>query len=455
MLKVKKNQIIGFLLFLEAFLLYLFYPELYDYTYSVICAVNFSISIFVFLWVKKKKNYFDFDCLFLTAFFFVTLFYPVFMYESDPTRFFAFLYKFDENVLPQASGLALLGANSYIFGSLMYSRGNIQNTKRDIKVFYIPTRPLYYIAFILFVLFVVTGGYSALAAEYNKTAASKSAISNYILILCPAFLLSGIALDFYNLKHSIKPYKKPYLQFRKTSIIVSFLIAILIILTGSRTIPMQIILVLIGLYTLLFLPISFTKFIITAICGMTALFLLVLMRGYSLGDNQFSIIDLVMDLVVNNRNSYVAVEYVATSGVTFGKSMMGTFFAPVPFLQNLVINVFGIEANQMGSSLIITETTLGEVGDLGMGTNIIADLYMAFGSFGVVIFMGILGFFISYLLANSNSNLYSLVAYTVMLSYSIFSVRAEFFFPFRFLIWTLIIVYLAKQFYLLSHRVKK
>ncbi|RRN77217.1 oligosaccharide repeat unit polymerase, partial [Pseudoxanthomonas sp. SGD-10] len=336
----------------------------------------------------------------------------------------------------------------YMFGSLLYSKNKL-NANINLSNIYIPTRPLYYLAFTVFILFVITGGYNALAAEYSKESVSKSPIANYIFILFPAFLLSGIILEFYNLSNCLRPIHKPYMSFSKTGIIISFLTVFLILLTGSRTVPMQIILVLLGLYTLHFYSVSFPKFLIMAISGVSVLFLTVVLRGYSLGDSQFSLVDLVMDLVVNNRNSYVAIEYVHTNGVTFGKSMMGTLFAPIPFLQNLIIHVFGIDANQMGSSLIITEKTLGEVEDLGMGTNIIADLYMAFGFTGVLIFMPLLGFFISYILINARSNIYALGAYSVMLSYSIFMVRAEFFFPLRFLIWSLIIIYLSKQIYLI------
>ena len=63
----------------------------------------------------------DFDTLFFIAYFFVMFFYPVFLYPVDPERFWIFKFKFDEDLISQATSLSLLGISSYMLGSVFYN----------------------------------------------------------------------------------------------------------------------------------------------------------------------------------------------------------------------------------------------------------------------------------------------------------------------------------------------
>ncbi|NCD70742.1 O-antigen polymerase [Mucilaginibacter agri] len=442
-MELKPSQLVSFVLLLEAILVYYFAPTTYNYGYSVFCSILYFINIIAFFILKRKKNYLDFDSVFFVGYFFVTLFYPVFMYENDPTRFFAFQFDFDANVIPQASALSLLGITSYITGSFLYSKpANSQSGY--VSKSYVPNQHLSYFASFIFILYVLSGGYTALKGAYSGDGALGSGMANYIFIFVPAFILSAIILEFNNLQHK-NPYELKLKNIGKTTLIAAGSIVFIIISTGSRTVPMQIILLVAGLYTLFYRPVSFPKFILLIIVGMAFMFLLVLLRGYQ-QEGTFSVVDIAMDLIINNRNSYTAIEYVNKSGLTYGLSMSSSFLAPVPFLQNFVISLCGLNPFDMSSSIVITKLTLGEVGELGLGTNIIADIYMSFGSVGVIMLMSGLGFFISMMLAKATKNIYALVCYGVMMSYAVFLVRAEFFFFLRYLIWSLIIVYLSRQY---------
>jgi len=440
-MKLKTSQLIFCILLIEAILVYYFAPNIYNYNYSVYCSIQYFLNIGLFLFFKKKKNYFDFDCIFFTGFFFVTLFYPVFMYENDPTRFFAFKYDFNPNVLPQASALALLGMSSYLFGSFLYIP-EYKTLRKYTSNDYIPNNHLTYIAGFTFILYILTGGYAALGSAYSGSGVKAMGIASYVFIFTPAFLISTLVIEFNNIR------AKNMVEFRvkninKVTIFITFIFILMILATGSRTLPMQMILLLMGLFTLLYRQISFSMFLILIFLGMLTMFCFVLFRGYE-QDGAFSLVDLAMDLIINNRNSYAAIEYVNINGLTYGMSMSSSLLAPVPFLQNIFINLFGMDGLEMSSSIVITKMTLGEVGELGLGTNIIADIYMSFGAAGVVVLMTSLGCFINIALIKAKSNIYALVCYGVMISYSVFLIRAEFFFFLRFLIWSLIIVYISK-----------
>ena len=84
-------------------------------------------------------------------------------------------------------------------------------------------------------------------------------------------------------------------------------------------------------------------------------------------------------------------------------------------------------------------------GGYGLGTNIIADIYISFGLFGVILLMFLLGSFISYLKRHMNNNIYMFALYIIMISYSIYLVRAEFLFPIRLLVWVLTFIFVHNK----------
>lgn len=437
------QKIIGFILFLVSLIIYFLAPNSYNYNYSLYCVTGYFVSVIIYLLVRKKKNYFDFDCLFFVTYFFVTLFYAAFMFESDPTRYFIFAYDFDENLIPKASGLSLLGINCYIFGALLYRPLNKEFKSEYLITKRLESKRFYLMSFVAFFLYILLGGYSALKSAYGGGELQDAGLSNYIFIFCPPLLFSGIIIDFYNLKKKIK-IEISLKDFSNLSLAVTFFIFVMIILTGSRTIPLQILLLIFGLFAILFKPISLYKFFLLICGGILLLAFVGLFR--SAEGSVFSLVDLVMDLVICNRNTYVAIEYVNKNGYTLGESMSGSFLASIPLLQNIVVKLFGLNPSDMASSLIITKETLGEVGELGFGTNIIADIFMAFGMPGVIVLMSLLGYFVNRAMDRVEVSIYSLIGYGVMISYAVYIVRAEYFFFMRILVWSFVFVFAAKNF---------
>lgn len=89
----------------------------------------------------------------------------------------------------------------------------------------------------------------------------------------------------------------------------------------------------------------------------------------------------------------------------------------------------GIDPDTANSAMIITQSTLGTTEGTGTGTTIIADIYLAFGTIGVILMMGFLGRFIRKLLYYAHRNIYYLLIYGVLMGMSVYMARAEFFYP--------------------------
>ncbi|UOE41548.1 oligosaccharide repeat unit polymerase [Chryseobacterium suipulveris] len=439
------DKIVAIIILIFGIAIFSYAPLKYDYGYSVFCGVAYVVIILLYNLVRKKANYFDFDSLFFFTFFFVTLYYPIFMFETDATRYVFFLFQFDTDVIPRSSALAVLGMAAYVFGSLLvFPKSNKQedsNEKKSGRL--VKTKKFYYIALILFILYIATGGYFELRAVYFGGVYEANPVSKYINLFYPAFLFAGIICDFYNAK-IISPNK---FRFRKISIIAYITILVIVLgllFAGSRTIPLQVILMILGLYSLLYKKVNLIRFLGFILIGLITMFSVVILRGYQ-QDSKTSGADIVMDLIINNRNNFLAIEQVRDNGYTYGESMLSQFVAPIPFFQNLLLSS-GYKEQELSSQKLFTFITLGELDKFyGIGTTIIADVYIAFGVIGAIFFMSFLGYTINKNRIKANNSIFALTAYAIFISYSIYLARAEYFFFMRYLIWTLMIVLLATK----------
>lgn len=439
-------KIYFFIIFIISIFVCSFAPQKYNYEYSFYCAIAYWFNVTTYLVVKKKKNYFDFDNLFFVAFFFVTLYYSSVMYESDPYRYVFYKLYFNKNQIPLASGIALLAINSYIFGAILIdekTKNNFQkkNTKK------INTTWLFAFSAILVILYIISGGYNNLINEYigGVESVNDSGVSSYFFAFFPAFLLLGIIAEFSNLKIE-NPEKFVITKASKFGIAITGIIFLMFFLVGSRTIPLQIILVCVGMYTLLFKPIGLSKFTIYILSG----FLVLSAIGYlriALSNKNFSekfhVEDSAMDLIINNRNSYILLDHVDKKGLSYGESMLSPILAPLPFAQSLVIDIFKLNPDNMRSALITTKDTFGKVGNWGLGTNIVADVYLAFGILGVIILFLVMGYYVNRFRVNSGQSTITLVCYAILLSYAVYLPRAEYFYFFRYFVWCIILLYIT------------
>ena len=122
-------------------------------------------------------------------------------------------------------------------------------------------------------------------------------------------------------------------------------------------------------------------------------------------------------------------------------------FAAVPRLPVFMANlVFDSTPRELSSGYIITIEALGPNPTWGLGTNLIADIYMNFGLFGVLIFMFLLGVIIRKLQISvqTKSNILNLVVYLFLLSFSLYMPRTTYFTPLRFVLWSIIIYLIVK-----------
>ena len=203
----------------------------------------------------------------------------------------------------------------------------------------------------------------------------------------------------------------------------------------------------VGLYAYLYKSFSFRKVILLSFIGMIGMFSIMVYRSGSVF-SAGSISELAMDLIINNHNTYEGMSIVENSGLSYGKSMLAYVLGIIPFLQNTVFSLTGIDPDTASSAMIITQSTLGTTSGTGTGTTIIADIYIAFGLLGVILFMGWLGRFIQKTRIFAKQNIYYLAIYGILTGMSVYIARAEFFYPAKTLLWSCLCISLAKHFIL-------
>ena len=217
-------------------------------------------------------------------------------------------------------------------------------------------------------------------------------------------------------------------------------------IAGSRTIPIQIVLLILGLYTFLYKPFGLLKFLASISIGFIVLAVVGFLRAKSNEGKEFYMEDAAMDLIINNRNSFLAVERVENYGINFGESMLSPILAPFPFSQSAVIGIFGLNEDDMRSALVFTKDTFGYVSSWGLGTNIMADVYISFGMVGVIIFFILLGYFVNFSMKKSHTSLPYLILYSIFISYAVYLARAEYFYFVRYFVWAYCIIIFSLKF---------
>jgi oligosaccharide repeat unit polymerase len=388
--------------------------------------------------IKKKDNYFDFDTIFLFAYFFLFFCYPVFIYPIDPTRLFMFKYDFNEDVINKSTALALAGIESYFIGSVFIKRNNYHSIPTIINAnIYFTIAAVIYI--IVNFVYYSLNPFSWYAEGGDADPSASHGIFGYIKVFGAVLVISAIISEFYYIrsKNNTKWYKHNlFLWVFVLIYVVSFL------RFGSRGTALQVFLVIVACISVLYDGMRFKTFLLLICLGALMLNIIMILRSRNVISFSANILDVMLDLIVCNRNTYLAVDYVNNYGVLI-PPILGTLFDVIPFLKSIFFGTLKISLYQQASTIFFSYLTMGNNMTFGVGSNIIASLYLSSGLCGVILGMFFLGYIIAYLRCKFNINsYYGSCAYLSMMSYAIFLVRADYFIFLRQLLWCLLLLYI-------------
>lgn len=441
----KKMEVL--LLFI-ATILYFSAPKDYSLSYCIYCFAVFLISAARLL-VNNVRVYgtlLIFEVFFTLSFFFANYAYPIFIYGDDP-YFSLFGRTFNEHIISKCTALATIGFVAYSIGQFKVGQVPKPNNNR-LKYVLSPIGGLdICILLVLFAMFL----YASMDALRSGYSQSRSVGGGFFYI----FSLFCIYKYF---AHSINKSSKfsVYLFF---SLILAYVV--LNFLLGNRGEPLYLGVAIIYCYHTYVKKISNIKILIITIVGLFIFYFVGATRissqqigvtsrnerinNWTAEDNVLRYAD---ELIINNRSSFVLVDYADQTGYSYGKTWSVNFFSIIPFGQSFALKVLGIPKKDFSSTHLTTWIEFGEGNSdaFGMGTNLIGDIYLCFGAIGVLIFMLLFGRIVRIVHDRSIiSYSYYQMFYVILMALSVYYTRATLFCPLQMMAWSYVLGAFCKK----------
>lgn len=415
-------------------LLYIFAPTGHSMTYVIYCTVIFVASSMLMLYVNCRQTFLKFELFFLIAYFFTNYVYPLVFYPINP-YFSLFRLPFNEEYITRGTALATVAASWFNLGILesqsikiQYKESfNITNRLRIPRI----------LTIVLFLLFIPD-----LYGIYQTHIYSTEFEGSYVNVILKYVILYSVFAFLYDNRYSNLSFfvRK---AFTSPVIIFTVIYTVLFLMIGSRTIPLNIVLFSLLLINILIYRISKKQVVLLIVGGALLLTAVGLARGGSgiEGGAITSIWDMGTDLTINNRSLYVLMEEVDEHGITYGKTMMMNVLSAIPFAQSLYLYLTGLPLSTISSASLVTELHFGSGYNserIGLGTNLVGDVYLAFGIIGVIIMFWLFGYVLRKLYFNiSKGKALSLLVYALFFMSSIYYSRSGYLTPARDVIWVL------------------
>lgn len=416
-------------------------PDFYSYGFCISILVFYCVQNFLFFSLRRERGIVCFEFFFMLSFFATNFIYPVFYFPTKPDYSFFGYYSFNYNVISKSTAIAYLAYTFYLFGiSSVKNKISTIHKKINFNGRFVSRIHLFFLFF--FILYAVFGGITAMRDVYSGDGNIKEvAVYSYfrILYISCSFLL---AMFIFKGKNKI-PIKFPLISL--------LFICLLLFSTGTRGSVVGVFLILMVSYDSYIKRIPNLLVFLAVIIGLIALTFIMQIRGSNMLETNLadvamnmrieSFFDLFTDLIVNNRNLYVLVDFADTTTYTYFLGMLSDFLALIPGLLGFVSKNIGIPTELITSGELPTYLTLGPDSKLGLGTNVVGEAYVAFGYLGVVIFFYLIGYIVSKTKQMANSNIYAYVIYFLFVAYAVSYPRLPVIFNARMIIWSLLIMW--------------
>lgn len=418
-------------------------PIEYSYDFCLLVASLFILQNIIYFVFRNDSDIVCFEFFFMIAFGLTNFIYPIFYFPTNPD-FSMFSLDFNYSIISKSTAVAFVGYSFFLTGLSYFD--NKKSNKIDKSTFVDIEKTslfVFKITILFFILYLVSGGHKALASEYSGDGDQISkGISPYFYMI---FFSTSVVLTFFMFNKDIKR------KYRLWFFCLVFILIFIFLGLGSRTLPLAILLTAVVSYNNYRRKIPFLTVIVMIVIGAVFMTFITFARSTSITDKSYvdnamqnseisSFWDFASDLVINNRNLYTLIDFADSQSNTYGLTMLGGIMSPIPFLQGTFCRTFNVPTDFIGSATFNTFLDLGPDSSWGLGTNLIADVYLAFGIIGVILFFFLLGMLLGKSKIAAPTNIYWNIFYFFLVSNAVYWVRSGFFDNFRYLIWALLIV---------------
>lgn len=371
--------------------------------------------------IGLKRQYLKISNLFLIGF--IIVHFQIYLdYVLGAYQSFGVDLMISDRLVPKASLISALALVMYYIGYLMasYYKAGIKHIEIErISTVIYSSRGLLLLMFAFLSLFILTADWNYFRGNYGNV--SVGTLADYAQQYLLLAMIGYVVLFVKNERIRGGAYKNMVSYSRKlgsTFLLISGVYLLLVLVSGDRGPILQFGVAFLGGYVLV--AKRKMRLVVVALglfIGATAISLLGFVReigngavfwekvevAYSLREEsriQSSISPSTLELAGSVRTMHAAVDYSENHGHTNGLFQLFQVLSIVPGVGTITKVLTGMENKDFKSSAFLTRHILGNTPDRGLGTTVVADIFLDFGIMGVIVTFFLFAWFVRYLEVN-------------------------------------------------------
>lgn len=429
--------------------------------------LSIYITILIMFIAKYRKSSIICPELFFSfTFLFCTFLYAPLLHGEDVDGYvFSFLLQESNLNIIKSLSLAMIGFLFYILGAVIYSKSNKVTHFESINyllrnnVFLARRSYIHAVTSLFIVLAIISGGLD-IVNRYTDSKVGLSGGAEFFFYVTVLIVISSVAEFNFISKKKITTIKSIFININKVYVINSIFMITLFLIAGYRSALFPLLLPLIFLFDRFVKKIKIVYLVFFIFFGFV---IMSVSKDTRAGEdsklktsNVLSVAYVAEDFISANQALFTLVEHTDKYGAQQGSNAIYQMVSFIPFSQFFLKEFLDVKSTE-SSSRFFTDKL--ESHWSGLGTHVIGDLYYGFGWFGVVFFMFVLGGATSFLYNKATQEgqfkVVYYVPYLLILGNSLMFSRVEFFYFFRIVGFSIIVIWFFEKWFLLDIQNKK
>lgn len=440
------NLIISNLIFaLVSLVLFFFAPQNFSYGFCASVAVFFVAQNVLYFIFDERKNILGFEFFFALSFGITNFIYPIIYYPTTEGGLWIFELPYNHAIISKATAIAYVGYTFFMLGITKLVRLDRERPEKPDFRFNMNQFLLFFIITVVsFALYLGFGGWKAIQNVYSGSGDIRevgiySYFNNLFSIACYLMAIFVFKLD----KQKTAFY-----------LIVLFFCMFVILASGSRALVLGLGLIIVVGFNNHVKKFSLLQVTLITLFGVLLMFFVVKVRSIRFDAEQWmnilanlkvsNFFDIFSDLVMNNRNLYVLMDYGDTHNLTFFHGMLTDIFSPIPGMTGKLVQWTNCPIELISGGTLPTYLAFGADSSFGLGTNMVGEAYRSFALLGVLFFCFAIGYVIKAAFFASRYNIYAYVLYYLFVSHAVMFPRAPILFNLRTVVWSLLLVFIVR-----------
>lgn len=392
---------------------YLTAPKSMEKSFMFYCLLSVVVQlVYFFCFDKKDKRgklkgiYFRHTSFFLASFFVVffqcDIDYVIGLIDESEKMLWI-----DNTIVCKSLALATMAMTSVLIGyKLMQMRDSHSHIIKASSCDYICNNKhlLCVIGYAMLALYILFVPRDYLYGGYNEGA--DKGWANVLLILIQAVFVAMFALYGYDFRNSKS--KKIFIRELRYPFLLVLLYIFIVLVTGRRTEAIRAAFLLVIVYSYCMGKKASNKLIISYFIVAAILFSIIgvlrmgevksFEKGFSTVSEKPSLSPFTRELAGSVNTLHVAVSYFPNQlDYNYGMTFFPPFCVLIPGLDRFFVAFVADNNVPLRSGEVITTLGIGANAGYGMGSSIVADVYISFGPIGVFIVFLLFGIFLRYL----------------------------------------------------------